>query len=199
MTDKWWRAARGVRGALYRNDWKLAVLLAGAIVASAAFLLWPRQADPISAPPAAISAADLETAQDRTVIVYVNGAVKNPGLYTLLAGWRVVDAIVAAGGLTPDADATCLPNLAAHLKDAKQILVPFAGHCGKLTKKAKLDVNTATRDQLLTVPGMDPVLADAIISYREANGGFQALTELKSSMGIDATLYKQLAKSLTVP
>jgi competence protein ComEA len=199
MTDKWWRAARGVRGALYRNDWKLAVLLAGAIVASAAFLLWPRQADPIAAPPAAISAADLETAQDRTVIVYVNGAVKNPGLYTLLAGWRVVDAIVAAGGLTPDADATCLPNLAAHLKDAKQILVPFAGHCGKSTKKAKLDVNTATRDQLLTVPGMDPVLADAIISYREANGGFQALTELKSSMGIDATLYKQLAKSLTVP
>ena len=199
MTEKWWRAARGVRGALYRNDWKLAVLLAGAIVASAAFLLWPRQADPIAAPPAAISAADLETAQDRTVIVYVNGAVKNPGLYTLLAGLRVVDAIVAAGGLTPDADATCLPNLAAHLKDAKQILVPFAGHCGKSTKKAKLDVNAATRDQLLTVPGMDPVLADAIISYREANGGFQALTELKSSMGIDATLYKQLAKSLTVP
>ncbi len=199
MTEKWWRAARGVRVALYRNDWKLAVLLAGAILASAAFLLWPREADPIAAPPAAISAADLETAQDRTVIVYVNGAVKNPGLYTLLAGWRVVDAIVAAGGLTPDADATCLPNLAAHLKDAKQILVPFAGHCGKSTKKAKLDVNTATRDQLLTVPGMDPVLADAIISYREANGGFQALTELKSSMGIDATLYKQLAKSLTVP
>ncbi len=198
ITEKWLLAARGIRGTLYRNDWKLAVLLAAAILASAAFLLWPRQADPISVP-AAISAADLETAQDRTVIVYVNGAVKNPGLYTLSAGLRVVDAIVSAGGLTPEADATCLPNLAAHLKDAKQILVPFTGHCGKTTKKVKLDVNTATRDQLLSVPGMDPLLADAIISYREANGGFQALTELKSSMGIDATLYKQLAKSLTVP
>jgi len=155
ITEKWLLAARGIRGTLYRNDWKLAVLLAAAILASAAFLLWPRQADPISVP-AAISAADLETAQDRTVIVYVNGAVKNPGLYTLSAGLRVVDAIVSAGGLTPEADATCLPNLAAHLKDAKQILVPFTGHCGKTTKKVKLDVNTATRDQLLSVPGMDP-------------------------------------------
>lgn len=198
MTDLWWRSTRAVGRALYRHDWQLAPLLAAAILASGAFLLWPRHMDPISVP-AAISAADLETAQDRTVIVYVNGAVKNPGLYTLSAGLRVVDAIVAAGGLGPDADATCLPNLAAHLKDAKQILVPVAGHCGKSTKKTKLDLNTATRDQLLTVPGMDPLLADAIISYREANGGFQALTELKSSMGIDATLYKQLAKSLTVP
>jgi competence protein ComEA len=132
--------------------------------------------------------------------VYVSGAVRNPGLYTLPATLRVSDAIVAAGGLTEAADPDCLPNLAAHLKDAKQITVPSAGRCatGK-GKKARLDINLATREQLLLVAGMDAALADAIITYRRAYGGFTALTELKSAMGLDAATYKQLAKSLTVP
>lgn len=191
-------AAR-LRGAIYWHSWKLAIGLALAILSVAAYVFWPRPAVPLAAPAAAISAADLETAQDRSVIVYVNGAVQNPGLFTLSSGLRVVDAIVAAGGITADADPTCLPNLAAHLKDAKQITVPFAGHCAKGAKKSKLDINTATREQLLAVSGMDPDLADAIIAYRQANGGFQSLTELKSSLGIDATLYQQLARSLNVP
>ena len=108
------------------------------------------------------------------------------------------DAIVAAGGLTEAADPNCLPNLAAHLKDAKQIAVPFSGHCAK-SKKTKVDINTATREQLLLVPGVDGGLADAIVKYREAFGGFIALTELKSALGLDANMYKQLSKSLTVP
>jgi competence protein ComEA len=92
-----------------------------------------------------------------------------------------------------------MPNLAAHLKDAKQITVPFAGHCARAAKKIKLDINTASRVQLLAVPGMDPALADAIISYREMEGGFLSLTELKSGLGLDSATYKQLAKGLTVP
>ena len=131
------------------------------------------------------------------MIVYVSGAVQHPGLYTIGATLRVSDAIVAAGGLTEDADPSCLPNLAAHVKDAKQIAVPLIGHCAR-GKKAKLDINTATREQLLLVPGMDGALADAIIKYRTDFGGFVALTELKSAMGVDADTYKRLAKSLTV-
>jgi competence protein ComEA len=186
-----------MRGWLYRHDWHLAALLAVALIAVSTYVLWPRSAPPTSPFPAGISADDVEAAQDRTVIVYVSGAVQHPGLYSLGATLRVSDAIVAAGGLTEDADAACLPNLAAHLKDAKQIAVPLLGHCAK-GKKAKLDINTATRDQLLQVPGMDSALADAIIKYREDFGGFLALTELKSAMGLDANSYKQLAKSLTV-
>lgn len=184
-------------GWLYRHDWQLAAVLALAVIAVATFVLWPRSAPPAIAP-AILAAGDVEAAQDRTVIVYISGAVRNPGLYTLLATLRVSDAIVAAGGLTPDADPNCLPNLAAHLKDAKQIQVPLTGHCAK-GKKAKLDINAATRDQLLLVPGMDALLADAIIKYRQDFGGFTALTELKSAMGLDANTYKELAKSLTVP
>jgi competence protein ComEA len=188
---------RWLRGWLYRHDWHLAGALAVAIVAVAAFALWPRASSAPIPSPAAISAADVEAAQEKTVIVYISGAVQRPGLYNVGATLRVSDAIVAAGGLTVDADPNCLPNLAAHVKDAKQIAVPLIGHCAK-GKKAKLDINLATRDQLLAVPGMDPLLADAIIKYREDFGGFLALTELKSAMGLDANTYKALAKSLIV-
>lgn len=184
-------------GWLYRHDWQLAGVLAVAVVGVAVYVLWPRPV-PAATPPAVISADQVDAAQERTVIVYVSGAVQHPGLYTIAATLRVSDAIVAAGGLTLDADPNCLPNLAARVKDAKQVAVPFTGHCAK-AKKVKLDINTATRDQLLLVPGMDGPLADAIIKYREDFGGFIALTELKSAMGLDAATYKQLAKSLVVP
>jgi competence protein ComEA len=184
-------------GWLYRHDWQLAAVLALAVVAVAVYVLWPRAA-PVATRAPIISADEVDAAQERTVIVYLSGAVRNPGLYTLASALRVSDAIVAAGGLTEAADPTCLPNLAAHLKDAKQIAVPFIGHCAK-GKRAKLDINTATRAQLLLVPGLDGALADAIIKYREDFGGFMALTELKSAIGLDANTYKQLAKSLTVP
>ncbi|MDQ6691413.1 MAG: ComEA family DNA-binding protein [Candidatus Dormibacteraeota bacterium] len=193
------RRAEAFKGMLYRHDWQLAILLGVAILLVAGIALWPRKAPSVTPAPASISAADLETAQDRSVIVYVNGAVRNPGLYPLSSGLRVVDAIVAAGGMTAEADPACLPNLAAHLKDAKQITVPFAGHCARGAKKIKLDINSASRAQLLAVAGMDPALADAIIAYREQNGGFQSLTELKSGLGLDSMAYKQLAKSLAVP
>ena len=191
---KMWRTR--VLGWLYRHDWQLAAVLALAVIGVAAFVLWPRPAPPAIAP-AVLAASDVEAAQERTVIVYVNGAVRNPGLYTLLSTLRVSDAIVAAGGLTDEADPNCLPNLAAHLKDAKQIQVPLTGHCAK-GKKVKLDINLATRAQLLLVPGMDGALADAIVKYRQDFGGFLALTELKSAMGLDAATYKELAKSLVV-
>src|SRR2546429_4550051 len=101
---KLWRTR--LLGWLYRHDWQLAGVLAILVIAAAAFALWPRStSNPVM--PAAISADDAEAAQDRTVIVYVNGAVRNPRLYTLLAPLRVTDAVVAAGGLLQDADPSC--------------------------------------------------------------------------------------------
>jgi competence protein ComEA len=191
-TELW----KTLRGWVYRHDWQLAGVLAVAVIGLGVFVLWPRPA-PIAPQAAVISADEVDAAQERTVIVYLSGAVRSPGLYTLAATLRVSDAIVAAGGLTSEADPNCLPNLAAHLKDASQIAVPFSGHCAK-AKKAKVDINTATRDQLLPLPGMDAALADAILKYREDFGGFVSLTELKSGMGLDAQTYKRLVKSLVL-
>ena len=199
ITKRCKSAAKALAGLAYHHDWQLALLLGVAILATAAFALWPRPAADARPAAASISAADLESAQDKSVIVYVNGAVQRPGLYPLSAGLRVVDAIVAAGGITADADKSCLPNLAAHLKDAGQITVPFAGRCARGAKKVRLDINTATLTQLLAISGVDQALAEAIISYREQNGGFQSLAELKSGMGLDAAAYKQLSKVLAVP
>jgi competence protein ComEA len=193
----WTGAVPRIRAFLYHHSWRIALLLGVAIVGAAAFALWPRSTSPAPASAAVISAGDVEAAQEKSVIVYVSGAVQHPGLYTIGATLRVSDAIVAAGGLTEDADPNCLPNLAAHVKDAKQVAVPFLGHCAK-SKKGKVDINLATREQLLSVPGMDPALADAIIKYRQDFGGFLALNELKSAMGLDANSYKELAKSLIV-
>lgn len=194
---KWWQLLQAGRGWLYRHDWHLALLLAGLIVAAAAWLVWPRSPSP--APVAAVSADEIDVAQERWIIVYISGAVAHPGLYRLQPTQRVSDAIVSAGGITADADTSCLPDLAAHLRDGKEYRVPTRGQGCKSTRKAKLDLNTATREQLLAVPGMDEGLADGIIDYREANGGFHRLAELKSALGVDTTLYKQLQKFLAVP
>src|ERR1700694_6214413 len=84
QTSMW---GTGIRGWLYRHDWHLAGLLAVAIVATAGFLLWPRPV-PVGVPPAVISADDVEAGQERTGIVYVGGAVRTPGLYTLVGTLR---------------------------------------------------------------------------------------------------------------
>ena len=198
MTNLFALALTRLRSIAYRHTWKVALVVGALTVAAVVFVLWPRPPDLIAAPQS-VSAQEVDSAQQRFVIVYVSGAVRNPGLYRLEARLRVVDAIVAAGGIAETADQGCLPNLAAHLKDAKQIDVPFVGRCKGATRKAKLDINTASRGQLLTVPGMDGLLADAIIAFRQANGGFATLSELKSGLGLDKTLYQQLQKSLTVP
>ena len=186
-----------LRGRVYRYDWAIAaaVIVAAGVLGLVA--LWPRSG-PAGPAAAAIPAAELESAQDRWVLVFVSGAVQRPGIYRLLLTQRVVDAVVAAGGATAAADPSCMPNLAARVKDGRQIVIPFAGRCSK-ARSARVDINDASREQLLAIPGMDPSLADAIVAYRASAGGFQKLSELKSQLGVDAALYKQLAKALTAP
>lgn len=196
LTKVFEQRAAWLRGRVYRYDWVIAAAVILALGVLGFVALWPRSGPP--AAPAVIPAAVLESAQDRWVLVFVSGAVERPGIYRLLLTQRVVDAVLAAGGATSAADPACMPNLAAHLRDGKQIAIPFAGHCGK-ARTAKVNINDASRDQLLAVPGMDPSLADAIIAYRASAGGFQKLSQLKSDLGVDATLYKQLAKGLTAP
>lgn len=149
-----------------------------------------------------------------TITVYVNGAVAHPGVYTLPDGSRVVQALDAAGGLTDAADADGL-NQARPLRDGEQVYVPARGTpppplvgsasgaapSSKATAPAaRINLNTASKEELDTLPGVGAVLAERIIQYREKNGPFQRPEDLKKVPGFGGTkLYEGLKDRITAP
>jgi competence protein ComEA len=141
-----------------------------------------------------------------TLVVSVVGLVKHPGLVTLTTGARVADAIAAAGGLLPDADAASV-NLAAVVSDGEQVAVgvPAAsgGSAGKGAGAAPgpaslLNLNTATAADLDGLPGIGPVLAQRIVDYRDEQGRFTAVDQLDDVPGIGPAIAARLAKLVTV-
>lgn len=124
------------------------------------------------------------------VVVHVAGAVVHPGVQQLPAAARVIDAVDAAGGLTPDADAGRV-NLAAELADGSQIYVPAVGEEPPAAVGAEtgpggglVDVNVADGATLETLPGIGPSTAAAIIDHRERNGPFTSVDGLLEVRGI---------------
>lgn len=121
--------------------------------------------------------------------VHVAGAVRHPGLVRLAFGSRVVDAIAAAGGFAPDADPAAV-NLARELRSGEQIRVATVGQSpaedtGALgAESALVNLNTAARSALETLPHVGPALAGRIIAYRTEHGGFGSVDELGRVPGI---------------
>ena len=132
--------------------------------------------------------AALDVPPPAGLLVHVIGAVENPGLYRLPRGDRVYDAIAAAGGLSPDADPTKLPNLAGRLKDGEQVKVAFAKTTSG-TVITRTNLNTATIDELVTVPGFTEAFAQEVIDYRTNFGGFQNTRELVDILGMSEAEY----------
>jgi competence protein ComEA len=123
-----------------------------------------------------------------TAFVHVVGQVKNPGLYELPAGDRILDAVAAAGGFTPVADQSDL-NLAQVIEDGQQIVVaqqgapPVAAGAGAAAGGI-VDLNTADATALETLDGIGPALAQRILTYRSAHGGFRTVNDLQNVTGI---------------
>jgi competence protein ComEA len=130
--------------------------------------------------------------------VHVAGAVRRPGLLHLPSGTRVATALDRAGGPTRRADLT-LVNLAAPLQDGQQIVVPVRGPAGNAASGgastaaahgapappgAKVHLSTATAEQLDEIDGLGPTLAERIVEYRDAHGGFRSIEELAEVEGI---------------
>jgi competence protein ComEA len=140
------------------------------------------------------------------VAVHVAGRVRRPGLVRLPAGSRVQDAIAAAGGATSGADLDAV-NLARRLTDGEQVRVPGPGDpapppapgvaAGPATPSAPLDLNTATVEQLDTLPGVGEVTAGRIIAYRSAHP-FTSVDELLEVPGIGQRRFDQLKDLVTV-
>lgn len=173
-----------------------------------------------------------------TVRVHVAGAVNNPGVYTLPAQGRAVDAIAAASGAAADADLDRV-NLAGALSDGVQIYVPHRGEtaapaqiqpnggtanagqgnaangasqgstqpqpartltpAGSAQKgSTPVNINTATAEELQTLPRIGPAMAQRIISWREAHGGFRSVDELDAVPGIGPSMLENLRPLVTV-
>ena len=131
----------------------------------------------------------------RSVVVHVAGAVRSPGVYRMRPSARVDDAVARAGGPTPRADLSQV-NLAAKVEDGRQVLVPRrvpaaaaapapAGMSAPPGQPAvPINLNTATLEQLDTLPGVGPATGQKIIDYREQHGGFGSVDELGEVPGI---------------
>jgi competence protein ComEA len=141
--------------------------------------------------------------------VYVTGAVINPDVYQMEEGCIIRDAIVAAGGSTADADLSRI-NLAQQVCDQQQIYVPRLGEenpppvispstaTGGTQTTGKVNINTATAEELDTLPGIGPAIAQRIIEYRQTSGPFQSIEEIKKVSGIGDKLFEQLKELITV-
>ena len=185
--------------------WRKIVLVAAPIAVAAAVAIGALvynasgTASVNTAPPPAANPANpaLDVPSQPGLLVHVVGAVENPGLYRLPRGDRVFDAIAAAGGFSPDADMSRLPNLAGRLKDGEQVKVPFAKTTSG-TVTVRINLNQATLEELETVPGFTTEFAQQCIDYRINFGGFQNMRELVDILGMSEAEYVIARKYLTL-
>lgn len=167
----------------------------------------PVQAVRVRAPAAAPSApapATAAPASGEQLVVDVAGKVRRPGVLTLPAGSRVHDAIERAGGARRGVDLSSL-NLARLLVDGEQVLVGVAPASGAAAAAvggapagALLNLNTATAEQLEELPGVGPVTAESILSWRTDNGAFSSVDELLEVDGIGEKTLADIAPHVTL-
>ena len=144
------------------------------------------------APSATTPVATPTTGASEYVVVHVAGAVSLPGVYQLLPGSRVIDAVQAAGGLAADANPDAV-NLAALVSDGERVYVPAVGESltpvvtapgGAPAEVWPININSADATRLEDLPGVGPATAALIISYRDQHGPFASVEQLADVRGI---------------
>lgn len=147
----------------------------------------------------------IENEKSKEIKVYVTGLVKSPGVYTMREGDRIDDAIKMAGGALDGADLSDI-NLAEKLKDEQMIKVPKIGENYASNDKSsssnatngKININTATKEELDTLPGIGEVTAQRIIDFREQHGNFQRIEDIMNVSRIGPKLFEQIKDKITV-
>lgn len=157
-----------------------------------------------------VSTASSTTTEESEQSMYVDvkGAVLSPGIYAVEAEMRVWDAVMLAGGMTDQADGQQI-NLSQRLEDQMVIYVPEIGEVAvfsmeqarekeKSEADGKVNLNTATEQELMTLSGIGQKKAQDIISYREANGLFSSVEELANISGFGAKTIEKIRESIYV-
>jgi len=183
----------------YSRIQKRALLILGAliIVFSSLIVVGGNSHEVVAPPVVAVQIAAPE------IFVDVTGAVTKPGVYTLAANSRVIDAIKAAGDSAPGADLSTI-NLARVLSDGEQIYVDatIINSAGKRISKTvhsgPINVNRATAAQLDSLDGIGPVIAKRIIEYRKVNGPFATVEDLQKVSGIGTAKFAIIKSKLRI-
>ena len=158
-----------------------------------------------------LSRKEEDSPEAESVFVYVCGAVKSPGVYELKSGARVYEAIELAGGVTGEA-AQELLNQAEVVSDGERIYVPdqeeaeaFQNGTGGLetgvtdgSEKGKININTAGKEELMTLTGIGEAKAESILRYREENGKFGSIEELMQVEGIKEGVFNKIKDDITI-
>lgn len=149
----------------------------------------------------------------KNVVVYVCGAVQEPGIYTLAADSRLYEAIAMAGGFSPEAD-PAYHNLARTLTDGERVYILSVEETKALSVELKvsgeegaeqsfavngvLNINTATAEQLMELPGIGEAKAAAILAYRAKIGQFSDIEEIMNVSGIGEAMFEKIKDKITV-
>lgn len=154
---------------------------------------------------------DTVNEESSSVFVYVCGAVHTPGVYELDSDSRVYEALAKAGGVTEAAAGEAL-NQARVVTDGERIYIPTAdelekgivdGNMPEVTgaddkEEGKIHINTASKEELKSLPGIGDAKADSIISYRESNGGFQSIEDLMQVEGIKEGVFNKIKDKIII-
>lgn len=156
---------------------------------------------------------DVENSEKSGVYVYICGEVTNPGVYELSGDSRIYEAVDAAGGFTENAARECV-NLASKVSDGMQITIynreeaaslpadsaPVGENAGKsgTSGSGLVNLNTATKEELMTLKGIGESKAEDIIRYREKSGGFKKIEDIMKISGIKENGFQKIKDSITV-
>ena len=199
--EKWESWSQAVKGAVIGGVLLLLVGVGG---------LLPKKEEAVEESEAVVTTVMAEKTEESTtleavIFVDIKGEVKKPGVYQMKVGDRVKDAIDAAGGLTAEADSQKV-NLAQRVEDQMVIVVPKVGEeaeaipagatSKEVSKEGKVNINTATVEELKTLKGVGEKKAEAIIEYRKKNGSFKTKEDLMKVRGIGKKLFESFEERI---
>jgi competence protein ComEA len=191
-----------------RNKLLFIVMLAILIVAGSFYSFWQKNtvAEVVSSDDVAAKNDFRQPEQSDEIFVYISGAVHKPGVFKASGNARVFDIVAMAGGLTDEAD-RAKTNLAQSIKDGMHIHVvdklPVSNEHSATTGTTKtkvgnkVNINHADKSELDTLPGVGPALAERIIEYRQTNGSFTSIDELKNVPGVGSSKFEKMKEKIT--